>query len=162
MRVFSDGQQARNNNLNYWSYLYWVVGNLINMGLGWSAPIQVTVCTIDSCYSLKRRTRHLERSFHLFNTQRGLPPPIQERIITSHYPGWLSPPREDYHLSLSLGDYHPLERIITSPLVDFELLHQYVEIRDGPLERLCGGEGNFRAARIFFRYQIPCMNFFRP
>ena len=99
MRVFSDGQQARNNNLNYWSYLYWVVGNLINMGLGWSAPIQVTVCTIDSCYSLNRGTRHLERSFHLFNTQGGLSPPIQERIITSHNPGGLSPPREDYHLS---------------------------------------------------------------
>ena len=25
-----------------------------------------------------------------------------------------------------------------------------------------GGKGNVRAARIFFRYQIPCMNFFRP
>ena len=25
-----------------------------------------------------------------------------------------------------------------------------------------GGEGNFRAVGIFFRYQIPCMNFFRP
>ena len=25
-----------------------------------------------------------------------------------------------------------------------------------------GGEGNFRAAGTFFRYQIPCMNFFRP
>ena len=25
-----------------------------------------------------------------------------------------------------------------------------------------GGEGNFRAAGPFFRYQIPCMNFFRP
>ena len=24
-----------------------------------------------------------------------------------------------------------------------------------------GGEGNFRAAGIFFRYQIPCMNFFQ-
>ena len=23
-----------------------------------------------------------------------------------------------------------------------------------------GGEGNFRAAGIFFRYQIPCMDFF--
>ena len=31
--------------------------------------------------------------------------------------------------------------------------------RDGPLEKLWGGEGNFRAARIFFRYQILCMNF---
>ena len=25
-----------------------------------------------------------------------------------------------------------------------------------------GGEGNFRTAGIFFRYQIPWMNFFRP
>ena len=32
--------------------------------------------------------------------------------------------------------------------------------RDGPLEKLWGGGGgNFRAARIFFRYQILCMNF---
>ena len=33
-------------------------------------------------------------------------------------------------------------------------------IRDGPLEKLWGGGGgNFRAARIFFGYQILCMNF---
>ena len=87
------------------------------------------------------------------NTQGGSSPPLTtlgsyhplERIITPHYAGGLSPPREDYHLSLSwgiitplralspltsLGDYHPLERIITSPLVDFGLLHQYVEISD--------------------------------
>ena len=32
-------------------------------------------------------------------------------------------------------------------------------LRDGPLEKLWGEEGNFRAAGIFFRYQIPCMNF---
>ena len=120
---------------------------------GWSAPIQVTLCPIDSCYSLNRGIRHLERSFHLSSTQGGLSPPLTtlgdyqplERIITSHYPGGLSPPREDYHLSLTwgivtpyrglssltiLGDYHPLERIITSPLVDFGLLHQYVEKSD--------------------------------
>ena len=36
-------------------------------------------------------------------------------------------------------------------------------LRDGPLETLWGeGKGNFRAAGIFFRYQIPYMNFFRP
>ena len=35
-------------------------------------------------------------------------------------------------------------------------------IRDGPLlESYGAGEGNFRAAGIFFRYQIPCMNFFQ-
>jgi len=104
---------------------------------------------------LKPGIRHLERSFHLSSTstQGGLSPPLTtlenyhplERIITSHYPGGLSPPREDYHLSLAwgiitpyrglssltiLGDYHPLERIITSPLVDFGLLHQYVEKSD--------------------------------
>ena len=34
-------------------------------------------------------------------------------------------------------------------------------LRDGPLQKLWGGgEGNFRAAGNFFRYQIPCMNFF--
>ena len=35
-----------------------------------------------------------------------------------------------------------------------------LSLRDRPLEKLWGGEGNFRAAGIFFRYQIPCMNFF--
>ena len=36
-------------------------------------------------------------------------------------------------------------------------------LRDGPLEKLWGVEvGNFRAAVIFFRYQIPCMIFFWP
>ena len=36
------------------------------------------------------------------------------------------------------------------------------ELRDGPLETLWGGggEGNVRAAGIFFRYQILCKNFF--
>ena len=34
-----------------------------------------------------------------------------------------------------------------------------VLVRDGPLEKLWGG-GNFRAAGIFFRHQIPCMNIF--
>ena len=38
---------------------------------------------------------------------------------------------------------------------------QLVLLRDGPLEKLWGGgEGDFRAAGICFRYQIPCMNFF--
>ena len=32
-------------------------------------------------------------------------------------------------------------------------------LRDGPLETLWGeGKGNFRAAGIIFRYQIPCVN----
>ena len=36
-------------------------------------------------------------------------------------------------------------------------------LRDGPVEKFSGGEGGvFEAAGIFFRYQIPCMNFFRP
>ena len=101
--------------------------------------------------SLNRGIRHLERCFHLSSTQGGLSPSLTtlenyqplERIITSHYPGGLSPPGEDYHLSLTwgiitpygalssltiLGDYP--ERIITSPLVDFGLLHQYVEKSD--------------------------------
>ena len=37
----------------------------------------------------------------------------------------------------------------------------HFSVRDGPLEKLwVGGGGNFRAAGIFFRCQIPCMNFF--
>ena len=40
--------------------------------------------------------------------------------------------------------------------------HCWFILRDGPLEKLLGGQGNFRAAGIFFRYEIPCMNFFRP
>ena len=90
---------------------------LINMGSGWSAPIQVTLCPIDSCYSLNRGIRHLERSFHLSSTQGGLSPPLTtlgdyqplERIITSHYPGGLSAPREDYHHSLTWGLSPPTE-----------------------------------------------------
>ena len=33
--------------------------------------------------------------------------------------------------------------------------------KDGPLEKLWGG-GEFSSRMNFFRYQIPCMNFFRP
>ena len=29
------------------------------------------------------------------------------------------------------------------------------------IRKVMGVEGDFRAAGIFFRYQIPCMNFFR-
>ena len=43
----------------------------------------------------------------------------------------------------------------------FPLTHYFNVLRDGPLEKLWGrGEGTFQAAGIFFRYQIPCMNFF--
>ena len=38
----------------------------------------------------------------------------------------------------------------------------YINLHKGPTIRkvMGGGEGNFRAAGIFFRYQIPCMIFF--
>ena len=70
---------------------------------------------MDSCYSLNRGITHLERCFHLSSTQGGLSPPLTtlgdyqplEKIITSHYPGGLSPPREDYHLSPSWGIITP-------------------------------------------------------
>ena len=40
------------------------------------------------------------------------------------------------------------------------MLRGKIGLRNGPLEKLWGREGNFQAAGIFFRYQIPCMNFF--
>ena len=86
---------------------------------GWSAPMQVTICPIDSCYSLNRGIRHLERSFHLSSAQEGLSRPLTtlgnyqplKRIITSHYPRGLSPPREDYQLSLTWGIITPYRRL---------------------------------------------------
>ena len=102
---------------------------------------------------LKPRNQKSREVFPLLQYPRGI-------ITSTHNLGGLSAPREDYHLSLSwgiitpqnglspltilgiitpyrglssltiLGDYHPLERIITSPLVDFGLLHQYVEKSD--------------------------------
>ena len=58
--------------------------------------------------------------------------------------------------------YPPRLKGWTCPGVAREMVKGQIEpcIRDGPLEKLWGGEGNFRAAGIFFRYQIPCMNFF--
>ena len=53
-------------------------------------------------------------SFHLSSTQGGLSTPRENYHLASHYPGGLSLP----------------ERIITSPLVDFGLLDQYVEKSD--------------------------------
>ena len=34
------------------------------------------------------------------------------------------------------------------------------ELRDGPLEKLRGGAGEFSSRRDCFRYQIPCRNYF--
>ena len=91
----------------YCFYRLWGI-HLLCIWWGWSAPIEVTLYPIDSYYSLTRGIRPLER------------------IINSPYPGGLLPPWEDYHLSLSiLGDYHPLERMITShsvPLGDYHPL----------------------------------------
>ena len=33
--------------------------------------------------------------------------------------------------------------------------------KERTIRKVMQGEGNFRAAGIFFRYQIPCMNFFQ-
>ena len=59
----------------------------------------------------------------------------------------------------------PFNRVtlMNAGLFDLEMTYDIAFIRvfrDGPLEKLWGGEGNFRAAGIFFRHQIPCMNFF--
>ena len=50
---------------------------------------------------------------------------------------------------------------VERPNADNESKRKQNLLRDGPLEKLWGGEGNFRPAGIFFRYQIPCMNFFQ-
>ena len=42
-----------------------------------------------------------------------------------------------------------------------ELDHKNNEIDKGRTIRKVTGVWNFRAARIFFRYQIPCMNSFQ-
>ena len=43
---------------------------------------------------------------------------------------------------------------VNQPLI---MLRRKIALRDGPLEKLCGegGGGNFRAAGIVFRYEIP-------
>ena len=44
---------------------------------------------------------------------------------------------------------------------DMVIISVRTPLKDGPLEKLWGGGvGNFRAAGTFFRYQIPCVNFF--
>ena len=71
-------------------------------------------------------------------------------------------------------NYYKLRQlsVLQSAMVScYKLRHGLLEIatgitkcdgfRDGPLEKLWGGEGNFQAAGIFFRYQIPCMNIFQ-
>ena len=53
-------------------------------------------------------------------------------------------------------------RMQTATTFSLTLVHPRALLRDGPLEKLWGeGEGNFRASGIFFRYLIPCMNFFQ-
>ena len=63
---------------------------------------------------------------------------------------------------------HPHHKMSTSHYCGLQspalmlIVASYSVLRDGPVEKLWGGgEGNFRAAGIFFRYQIPCMNFFQ-
>ena len=51
---------------------------------------------------------------------------------------------------------NPWSVLLARHRVSMSLIH-----RNGPLERLWWGGGYFRAAGIFFRYQIPCMKFFR-
>ena len=41
-----------------------------------------------------------------------------------------------------------------------EIFSRLSETKGRTIKKLMRGEGNFRAAGTFFRYQIPCMNFF--
>ena len=61
-----------------------------------------------------------------------------------HYPGILSPPREDYHLScITLGDYLPLEGIIGSHTLPREDLSTPKE----DYYQSCITLGNYQKAR---------------
>ena len=42
------------------------------------------------------------------------------------------------------------------------LRFSYLVPQGQSIRKVIGGEGNFQTAGIFFRYHIPCMNFFRP
>ena len=74
--------------------------------------------TGDPSYHLNRGIRYLERSFHHSSTQGGYHPERGLSPVTT------------------LGDYHPLEKTITSPLVDFGLLHQYEEKGEWPADHI--------------------------
>ena len=64
---------------------------------------------------------------------------------------------------------HHSKKLATKPQTDLRLIgfflatqywcSRFSRFRDGPLEKLWGRGGEFRVAGIFFRYQIPCMNF---
>ena len=83
------------------------------MGLGWSASIQVTLSPHVLLLFLTQGIGPLQ-SFHFSITWWNYHPLGRITTSLSHYPGGLSPPRKDNHLSLTtLGDYDPLERIIT-------------------------------------------------
>lgn len=84
------------------------------MGLGWRASIQVTLSPIDSIifnsgdwtptklsllHNLEGDHHHLERIITSHSLHRGIITP-RKNYLLSHYPGGLSPPREDYRLSL--------------------------------------------------------------
>ena len=58
-------------------------------------------------------------------------------------------------------EFHTGNPLLSRPGAYLFLARLRESLRDGPLEKLWRGEGNFRAAGIFFRYQIPCMNFFQ-
>ena len=72
------------------------------------------------------QTCKLSQSFHFSITWWNYHPLGKVTTSLSHSPGGLSPPRKDNHLSLTtLGDYHPLERIITSQSLPPQLSNHY-------------------------------------
>ena len=58
----------------------------------------------------------------------------------------------------------PLLSQVTHVLANLLIFSETLLFKGRTIRKVIGGwgEGNFRAAEIFFRYQISCMNFFRP
>ena len=87
-----------------------------NICLEWSAPLLVTLCLIDSCYSLIQGNGNqhnhpsvdkgvLRQRIITSHNSGGLS--LRERTITIHNPGGLSTPRENYYPSRPCGIITP-------------------------------------------------------
>ena len=94
-----------------------------------------------------RRNSNLLQIFHLQPKRETSSCSLGDRLEKS-FPNQIEPFVQDFEASLAFVKcLWPLLRLPTKGWTIRKVMG--------------GGEGNFPAAGIFFRYQIPCMNFFR-